>query len=72
MNGTPTEIPSDESNLFTRFYRVYTGLPLGERKNVIVIVDEIPINWERAFIEIKQTTDLGKKIVEKLKNLDII
>jgi len=71
MTAIP-EFKPDESSLFTRFSRVYNGLPIAERKNVIVLIEEKPISWELAYREIKYDTELGKKIGKKLIELGII
>lgn len=55
-----------------RFVKVYTSLPLEERKLTVVIIDGEPINWIRAHEEIKNNTQLGKKIQEKLMAEGII
>lgn len=54
------------------FFRVYSGLPIEERKMVVVVLDDEPISWNLAKVEIKNNTSRGKKIIEILKKLDII
>jgi hypothetical protein len=55
-----------------RFYRVYAGLPLEERKIPIVILENEPINWNLAHEEIDNQTERGKKILKTLIELEII
>lgn len=55
-----------------RFMKVYSILPLEERKMPVVVIDNAPINWNMAHLEIKNNTALGGKIVEKLIELKII
>ncbi len=55
-----------------RFIKVYASLPLEERKLTVLIVDGEPINWIRAHQEIKNNTELGKKMQEKLIDKGII
>ena len=63
-----------------RFLEVYQNLPLNERKNTILVLetkekDKIkkePISWDIAFIEIKQDTLIGEKILNKLIKLNLI
>jgi hypothetical protein len=54
------------------FFKVYSGLPLGERKTTIVVIDNQPINWNLAYEEISNETELGKRILNILKRLEII
>ena len=62
-----------------RFLKVYQNLPLNERKNTILVLEDKtgkpekkPISWDVAFIEIDQNTELGEKILNKLIKLDLI
>ncbi len=56
-----------------RFLKVYSSLPIGLRKETILVLDqEGPITWEVAYIEVENKTKLGDKILEKLKQLGII
>ena len=62
-----------------RFLRVYQNLPLNERKNTILVLEDSrekpekkPISWDIAFIEIEQETAIGEKILSKLIKLNLI
>jgi len=55
-----------------RFMRVYSDLPLKLRKEIVMVIDEEPITWNAAYIEVKNGTEKGKKILEKLASLGII
>lgn len=67
-----------------RFMNVYQNLPLNERKNTILVLEEDktkkekgkikkePISWDIAFIEIDQETEIGEKILDKLIKLNLI
>ena len=56
----------------SRFMKVYTSLPIDERKLTVMVIDNNPINWDRAMFEIEGKTELSQKILEKLINLSII
>jgi len=63
----------------TRFLMVYQNLPLNERKNTILVLEDMkekpkkkPISWDIAYIEIDQETELGEKILNKLIELNLI
>jgi hypothetical protein len=55
-----------------RFLRAYSNLPLGLRNEIILIIDNKPITWNVAFIEIDKNTEKGKKIIKKLIELELI
>jgi len=55
-----------------RFIKVYSDIPINIRREVIAIISEEPISWNVAFIEIKNETDLGEKILNKLIALGFI
>lgn len=63
-------------DLKTRFLRVYSSLPLGVRREIILVLDKEeprgPITWEVAYIEVDNDTPLSKIILEKLAKLDFI
>jgi len=54
------------------FFKVYSEVPLDERKLVIVVTDKEPISWNLAYQEIKNNTKRGEKILKILKELKII
>jgi len=54
------------------FFKVYSGVPLEERNNVIAVINKNPINWNLAYQEIKNKTENGKEILKILKELEII
>ncbi|MBI5635815.1 hypothetical protein HY993_02530 [Candidatus Micrarchaeota archaeon] len=55
-----------------KFMKVYSALPLEERKLPVVVIGDEPINWDMAHIEIRGNTVLGANIAEKLTALKII
>jgi hypothetical protein len=55
-----------------RFFKVYSNLPMNLRKEVVVVIDKQPISWEVAYLEIKNKTSLGTKILKKLVDFHII
>ena len=59
-------------NKKTRFSQIYANLPLPLRNEIILVIDDEPITWNVAWIEIKNNTKKGKKILEKLVNLEIV
>ena len=56
----------------SRFTKVYNNLPIPERDLVSVVIDEDGITWRLAYKEIKDDTELGKRIQKKLEDLKLI
>ncbi len=54
------------------FFKVYSEVPLDERKLVVIVLEGEPISWNLAYQEIKNNTKRGKKILKILKDLEII
>lgn len=55
-----------------KFYRVYSNLPLNVRDEIVVVINNEPITWKVARLEIDNDTPLAKEILEKLSLLKII
>lgn len=43
-----------------------------ERGQIIVIMDKKPFSWDRAYNEITNDTELGKKMLKQLEALGIL
>ncbi len=60
-------------NTREEFLRAYSNLPLSARKEIILVLkEEGPVTWEVAYLEIKNNTPRGEKILEQLRELEII
>lgn len=55
-----------------RFFSVYSSISLEERKLPIVIIEDKPINWNLAYEYIENETEIGKKILKQLIDMEII
>jgi len=55
-----------------RFLKVYVNLPINLREEVVIVVNEVPISWNVAYLEVKNNTVLGATILEKLDALKVI
>lgn len=55
-----------------RFYKIYTNLPLNVRDEVVFVIDNEPVTWKVARLEIDGDTQLSHVILEKLAALGII
>ena len=56
----------------SRFVKVYNSLPLAERNMPAVVIDEEGISWKLCYEEIKEDTELGKRIQKQLEKLKLI
>jgi len=59
-------------NIKTRFLQTYANLPLNQRSEIIVVIDDEPLTWNVAKIEIENDTKKGREILEKLVKLGIL
>jgi len=55
-----------------RFFEVYANIPFGFRGGIILVLDNEPITWQTARIEIQGNTKLGQRILEQLAILGIL
>jgi len=61
-----------QSDLREKFLKVYSNLPLKLRDEIILVLDDEPITWRVAYLEVKNETKLGKEILKRLFKLKII
>lgn len=54
------------------FLKKYANLPLALRDEIIVIIDDKPLTWNAAYLEVKNDTEKSKEILEKLSELEIL
>jgi len=55
-----------------KFLKVYANLPEPERYQVIAIIDRKTYSWNVAYNEISNNTELGKKILKKIEESEIL
>ena len=61
-----------EENGRTKFLKIYANIPEDLRKDIICVVEDKTYNWNTSYIEIKDDTLLGKKILKVLEVLGIL
>lgn len=54
------------------FQNVYANLPLQARNEIIVVVDDEPLTWKSAKLEIDNNTPKGQDILQKLANMGFL
>jgi len=55
-----------------KFYQIYADLPLGLRNEILVVVNDEPMTWRVAWIEIERETKKGKQILDLLSKMEIL
>ncbi len=55
-----------------KFLKIFANLPLPIRDEIILSLEEKPLTWNVAYIEIVNDTLLSKEILEKLEKIGII
>jgi len=49
-----------------KFLGIYADVPDNLRRDIIAVVDDKTYTWNTAYFEIKNDTELGKKILKEL------
>jgi len=55
-----------------KFLKIYANLPLNVRKDIVLVIDDEPITWNVAYIEVLNNTKKSIKILKRLEELEII
>jgi hypothetical protein len=55
-----------------KFHKVYDNLPINLREEVVIVINNEPITWKVARLEIDEDTKMAKEILDKLTQLRII
>lgn len=56
----------------TKFLQIYANLPLNQRNEIIIVIDDESLTWNVVKIEVENDTRMGKRILDKLTGLGII
>ena len=59
-------------DLREKFLKVFANVPLGLRDDIILLIDDKPLTWNVAYLEIKANTNRGTKILKELRGLKLI
>ncbi len=55
-----------------KFMGIFANVPDSLRGDILVVVDKKPYTWNTAFLEVKDNTSLGKKIIKTLEEISIL
>jgi hypothetical protein len=61
-----------DSEKRSKFMTIYARTPDSLRDDILVVVNDRPFTWDSAFLEVKNDTELGKKILNIIKEIGII
>jgi hypothetical protein len=72
MTGKKYERREVEEDKRAKFLKIYANVPENLRGDIIAVVDRKPYTWNTSFLEIKENTELGKKILKLLIKMGIL
>ena len=55
-----------------KFLKIYANVPDSLRVDIIAVVDNKTYSWNAAYFEIKNDTELGKKLLKELTITKVI
>lgn len=56
----------------SRFLRVYSNLPQRLKDQIVIVIDDEPMTWNAVYLELKEETKLGRRILKKLEGMGLI
>ena len=57
----------------SNFKKIFANLPEKIRnEDIILVVDKKPYTWNAVYLEVQNDTNLGKEMLKKLKELNIL
>lgn len=59
-------------SLYTKFQQIYANLPLNQRKEIVVVLDDEPLTWNAIKIEVDSPSEKSEQILEQLVRLKIL
>ncbi len=54
------------------FLKVYSNIPLNLRNDIILVLEDKPLTWNVAYLEVKANTEVSFKILKELRELNLI
>jgi len=55
-----------------KFLSAYANVPEDLRSDILILVDKKPYTWNTAYLEIKEKTELGGKLLKALESIGIL
>lgn len=64
---------SGKENKREKFMRIFANVPEKIRgEDVVAVVDDKPFTWNTAMIEVKNDSELGRKILKMLEKVGVL
>lgn len=64
---------TSKEDIVSKFKKIFANLPDKIRnEDIILVVDKKPYTWNAVFLEVNNKTELGTKMLKKLRTLGII
>jgi len=67
-----TETTDNIEELKAKFFAVYSNLPLNVRDDIVLVLEDGPITWNVAYIEILSEGNKAEWILKSLAELEFI
>lgn len=58
-----------DSSKRAEFLKIYANVPANLREDILVVVEGKSYTWNTAYLEIKDNTELGRKILKAMEEL---
>lgn len=55
-----------------KFLQIFANLPIASRQEIIITVNDQPLTWNSAKIEVENETKIGGEVLDKLTLLGIL
>ena len=54
------------------FIKSYSNVPEILKKDIVVVLNEKPYSWDNVYFEIKNDNALGRELLKKMRDMDLI
>jgi hypothetical protein len=62
----------DLEGLRSQFLKKYASIPLNLRDEIVAVIENEPVSWAAAFVEIQGKTKKGDQILELMDGLKLL
>ena len=67
-----TTLKDSKKPLREEFLQAFSSIPIAVRKEIVATIEEGPVTWEVAYLEIKNNTEKGKEILKKMEETGLL
>ncbi len=65
-------MPYEKEGKRAKFIRVYAGVPENLRRDIVIVIKKKPYTWDAAYLEVKNNSGVGKKILKALEEMEVL